>query len=394
MVRYKMLARDVNSQPPQYRTWVVENAPDLTAQLYSGPKSGPDPLSDISSYIILDDDIVADFNLPDPVFWDTTREVLPDGYCSSQLSIIDGYLYLFGGKITDRILRAPIANPTAWEHTNAFLPSPLYNSQLIVLDGYIYLFGGNNGSITDKIYKASVNDPLGWIDTGFTLPIPLQQSQLSIIDGYLYLFGGKTSNGPTNTILKASGTNPLVWTNTGTQIFENLFASQLAIIDGYVYLYGGLNSENNPTNRIYKASINNVNSWVVDGYLPYPSYNGQLAVIGNNIFLYGISVGSTAIGTKILSGWKVQPSVLSDTLKTLPGEVSCSQLGIVYDRLFLFGGNGSSVIYANKNILKYRYNDPFAEPYGEITRTEYQSATELDLFMILGFPPWKTSYSY
>src|ERR1700681_45056 len=102
MVRYKMLARDVNSAPTQYRTWVVPNTPDLTAQLYTGYKSGENPFVDISAYTILDGYVIADFNLLLPTQWQTIpdtpfdfpgKKVLPAAISDSSLVIIDGYAY-------------------------------------------------------------------------------------------------------------------------------------------------------------------------------------------------------------------------------------------------------------------------------------------------------------
>lgn len=52
MVSYKMLGRDLNASPIQYRTWVVPDQPDYTGQFYTGDKSGPEPLVDITAYAI------------------------------------------------------------------------------------------------------------------------------------------------------------------------------------------------------------------------------------------------------------------------------------------------------------------------------------------------------
>ena len=107
MVRYKMLGRDVNSAPTQYRTWVVPNTPDLTGALYTGLKSGPNPMVDISAYYIVDPNAIVDFNLPLPTQWQSLpgtpfdfpgKKVLPAQISDSQLAIIDGYAYMFGGE--------------------------------------------------------------------------------------------------------------------------------------------------------------------------------------------------------------------------------------------------------------------------------------------------------
>jgi hypothetical protein len=59
-----MLARDINSNPTQYRTWVVANTPDFNAQFYTGYKSSNNAFVDLTAYAINDDSVIANFNLP------------------------------------------------------------------------------------------------------------------------------------------------------------------------------------------------------------------------------------------------------------------------------------------------------------------------------------------
>src|SRR5579885_2289952 len=204
MIRYKMVARDVNSSPTQYRTWIVNNTPDLTGQYYTGPKSGPNPFVDVSAYLITDDNVIADFNFPMADTWfdeDHIGEqlyipagrVLPEQICDSQLAIIDGYAYLFGSKISDKIWRAPLNNPCDWVDTGARLPTKLYGSSLAIVDGYnLYLLGGQEiNDASNVIFTAPVSNPLAWTDTGQRLVDTLYGSSLTVWDGYIYLLGGQ-----------------------------------------------------------------------------------------------------------------------------------------------------------------------------------------------------------
>ena len=142
MVRYKMLGRDVNAPYKEYRTWLVDDEPDFNAELYTGYKSGSSPLEEIVAYQISVAQL--DFNFPNPLSWFDTLQKLPEMMSSSQSAVIDGYVYLFGGEGTDKILRATVENPYYWEDTGATLPTVLSHSQLAVIDGYAYLFGGKN----------------------------------------------------------------------------------------------------------------------------------------------------------------------------------------------------------------------------------------------------------
>jgi N-acetylneuraminic acid mutarotase len=408
MVRYKMLARDLNSSPVQYRTWMVNDIPDFTGQFYFGDKSGSNPLIDISAYAIFNPGEVVDFNLPNPLDWGTTHKTLPSYICDAQLAVLDGYIYLFGGQNSNKIFRASTNNPADWTDTGSTLPiSGLAGSQLAVLDGYLYLFGGTTDatftSATDVILSAPTSNPLNWTSHGSLLPKKIHHSQLAVIGNNIYLFGGNENNGASNAILTAPLSNPLSWSNTGFILPDAIYGSQLSIIDGYVFLLGGLLSNDIPTANIYSALISQPLVWNVTGFLPHPSYYGQFATIGSRGYLFTPTVSAGATYTKILRCNLNAPNQWVDTQATVMGSASQSHLAIVYDRIWLYGGNGSTVILANNSILKYNLGDvalfqyyrdalsPF--DYGNITRTQVQQTpSELALFQILGFAPWRTDY--
>lgn len=396
MLRFKMLGRDVDCNPTQYRTWIVAETPDFTGQFYTGLKSGPNPLADVTAYAIFDDSVVADFSLPNAVDWAATQRVLPTSMTDSSLAVIDGYAYLFGGRGSAKIYQAHTNRPAEWIDTGAVLPAPLASSQLAIINNIIYLFGGNSKGPTDHIYSAHVSNPLAWTDNGSLLPDKLTNAQLIIANQALYLLGGHNTLYPKNTIYTASPTNPLVWTNTGHTIPLELYKSQAAIMDGYVFLMGGFLGSNNPTNYVLSAPLSNIFNWSATGTLPYPSAGGQFFEVGDKGYLITSgSVGTTphSKGTRIYQCSLSNPNVWIDTNHYVPGEVTGSQVGIINDRLYLFGGNANSVIFVNDSVLKYKFGTTTVVSYGNTTRTIFKSTpNKLDLFMALGFPPWKTDY--
>lgn len=399
MVRFKMLGRDINSRPTQYRTWVVNDQPDFTGQFYTGLKSGTDPLAEVLAFELIDPTIIGSYNLPDPTFWNTTRRVLPNTIYNSQLGIWDGYAYLFGGQGDASIYQASLDDPAYWINTGITLPTPLSSSQLAVLnydgyqDGYFYLFGGNNNGPVSTIYSAPLNNPLNWTNRGNLLPQGLHSSQIAIVDGYLYLFGGFSSTGPSAHIYRASVANPLVWTDTGASLPSPLYNSQLAIIGGNIYLFGGQTASNSPSSYVMVAPANNPLSWGYGPYaLPFAIWNAQFFPVGDQGYLIGPTPSGSQF-TKIFRCDLSGPHIWYDTGQTVPGVISQSQLGIIYDRVWLFGGNGSSIIFACDLLLKSLPGAPEQRVYGNVTRTLVQNApNELALFSILGFPNWKTDY--
>lgn len=407
MVRFRMLARDENSSPTQYRTWVVDDEPDFTGDLYTGLKSGSNPLLDITAYEIIDPSAVADFNLPDPLNWISTKRVLPAVISNSQLAIIDGYdgydgyAYLFGGQNSDKIYRANLNNPADWFDTGATLPAKLSNSQLAVIDDTIYLFGGFDdgytGSPTDEIFSAPTSNPLVWTNHGHLLPQKLSNSQLAILDDNVYLLGGMGVNGSVDVILRASTSNPLSWLDTGQTLPHRLYNSQACISefdgysDGYLILLGGQFDGYTLTNNIYYAPISNPIAWSIGGNLPSAAAGGQFAQIAGRGYLFTpAAVGASF--TRIFRCDLATPFSWVDTRHTVPGQIYQSQVAIIYDRLFLFGGSGNSAIFADGQVLKYSIPSEVPARYGAITRTQVQAADPLDLFRVLAMPPWKTNY--
>jgi N-acetylneuraminic acid mutarotase len=389
-----MIGKDTNSNPTQYRVWVA-NEPDFEAQFYQGLKSGSNDLIDIVAYQI-DDDIIADFNLPDPLNWNIVKKVLPSTVADSQLAIIDGYSYLFGGKLSAKIYRADNNNPADWIDVNANLPLPLYGSQLAIIGDRLYLFGGNDGEPTDIVISAHIDDPLVWISHGSCLPVKISNSQLAIIGNYIYLFGGYLYDGSTDKILRAPVTNPLQWEDTGSVLPVPLYGSQIAILNDYVYLFGGLSVIDEPVDRIYMAPINNPTNWYFSNYLPHPIANGQFVAIGDKGYLFTsgeVSSTPRSQGTRILRCNLSTPTQWVDTLHTIPGEITQSQVGIIGDRIFLFGGVGSSLIFVADAKIKFNIYSPTVTNYGNTTRTLFNNTeNRLELFKVLGFPYWKTDY--
>ena len=309
---------------------------------------------------------------------------------------------MFGGKITDKIYRAHEGRPTDWVDTGAKLPTPLYGSHLSIIDGYIYLFGGNNGLATDTIYSAPVSDPLTWTNHGSLLPRKLYYSQCIVTanDGYICLFGGYTYNNPTGLMFYAKTSDPLMWHTHQQLILYPLYGSSAAIINNNIYLYGGMESDSifSPRKTILYANIDelfadqSICAWHnATQTLPYGYSFGQFITIGSGGYIF--AADSEESFTKIFYCSLSDPLTWTQLTTEIPYTLYQSQLAIINDRIFFFGGNGNSLILACDPLLYYIYSAPEVLAYGDITRTQYQAATNKeDLSLILGFPYWKTNY--
>lgn len=398
MVKFRNLARDINANPLQFRVWITDE-PDTDGYYYTGPKSGDNDLQDFSHYLVANDEFIVDFNQILGDQWEKTSEVLPTTSEASSLAIIDGYVYLFGGNLHDKILRAPTADPARFVDTGATLPDNLYGSHCFTNDGYVYLIGGSNGQSVKNIYSAPLSNPLNWTDQGELLPEARSFGTLLFNDGYVYLVGGFGDNIAEATIFQSTLSDPTIWINTVYTLPEPLYGSQATILDNGFYLFGGNDINNEQSETIYYSDTDSI-SFTNVGDLPYKVSNGQLCAVGNDLFYYtptstipdGYGDGYTS-QTRILYASKDDLLTWSDTEMTLPGEVSLSQIAIVYDRLFLYGGSGSTVILTSSPKYKFSFLDESVIDYGQMTRTDFQAETSIsEQYRVLGFPPWKTNY--
>lgn len=393
-----MVGRDVNSFPTQYRTWVVSDYPDFQGHFYTGLKSGSSPLEDIVAYEIQNDGYVVDFNLPDPINWTPARATMPAALIDSQLAILDGYAYLFGGIESDKIYQMDLNRPAVWWDTGARLPMVLGGSCFAIIDETMYLFGGvggEDGYAKDVIFSAPVNDPLNWSDTGATLPEEVQKQQLAIVGNYVYLFSGLDINHARDFIWRAPLSNPLDWEDTGQVLPRPLYASRIAIMNGRLYLLGGQVFDNAPLGTILSASLSDPLTWIAeDAFMPGNCCEGQFLTIGDYGYLYTQAEieDIQPYLTRIFRCKLSEPTIWED-VGVLPGDLHESQFGIIYDRIWAFGGNGISAIFTCNQILKYNTSNQKAIAYGNVTRTQFNSITNPNLkTQLLGFPYWKTNY--
>lgn len=404
-----MTARDPNCAPTQYRTWVVDNTPDLTAQYYTGYRGGSEPLVDITAYMIFDDSVIADFNLPLPLSWNTDApeispnypvlQVLPEALEGSQFAVIDGYAYLFGGKITNHIYYAALGHPGEWIDTECILPTNLYGGSLAIIDGYIYIFGGNNGTnngegVLKNIFSAPVSDPTNWIDTGATLPQAVHYSCFGMYEGTLYLFGGREINNATNIIMTASASNPLEWTLSSSTLPAPVYGASFAQVNGNWMIMGGLNFTNTATSAIYTAPVTNPTHWIFDGYLPYATAFSSFVTIADRGYLIGSMVNTPTNFTTILQSNLAYPTIFVDTNQVIFGVITNSNVAVLSDRIWLFGGSGLNSIFTCYQKIRYNFYDPYVEAYGQITRVQFPLFDNLDNpYQALCFPYWKTDYT-
>jgi len=278
--------------------------------------------------------------------WSNTGKTITGGTYGAQLAVVGSKVYMFGGYNTNIILSADVSDPTTWTNTGKTLPSALYGSQLAVVGSKMYLFGGFGSS---AIFSADVSDPTTWTNTGKTLPSALGYSQLATVGSKLYLFGGINSRA----IFSADVSDPTTWTNTGKMLPELLGYSQVAVIGSNVYLFGGNNSTGGATashrNTIYSATTSDPTTWADTGRtLPVGLALSQVGVIGDTVYLFGGALSTGGYTNATFSAPVSDPLTWTNTGKTLPGAQGISHFAVINSNMYLFAGvgAGSNIIYS------------------------------------------------
>jgi len=345
----------------------------------------------------------------DPTNWTNTGKTLPGALGQSQLITVGDSNYLLGGyngsAATSVIYKSSVADPTTWTVANSTLPAALYGSQVAIIDDSIYLFGGYTSSYTNAIYRAPLihNRPnvynKSWITNWRTIAtdqsnVTIGGNQATNID-----FASATSITAT-TPAHPSGATDVVITNydgqsatlTGSYTFNEpptvssiTPASSLAA-GGITVTISGSDFLQTPIvkfGKINATSVSRVDASTLSVVVPAHAVGTYDVIVINpdmqadtltNAFTFielaptisSISPdnGPTSGGTNVtITGTNfIPPNTGGDanwataTGKTLPGKLYGSQLAVIEDTIYLFGGyNGS----AYTNVI---YTAPVADP--------------------------------
>jgi hypothetical protein len=137
------------------------------------------------------------------------------------------------------------------------------------------------------------------------------------------------------------------WTAATGTLPATLVYSHLAVIGNNIYLFGG-NASGSLAKSIYVAPVSNPTAWTIaTGTLPATLSDSDLVVIGSNIYLFGgyaAGVFTKAIYVASVSN----PTVWTTATGTLPTTLGDAQSAVIGSNIYFFGGYASgytSTIY-------------------------------------------------
>lgn len=402
MVKYRNIARDINCSIKQYRCWISDNYPGIDGYGFYGSKSGINDFVDYSHYSIKDG-YTGDFLFPLAENVQRTRYVLPNSVDGASIFVYDGYVYLFGGMESNKILRASINDPNIWVDTGATLPVKIYASSLVYnnMTNAVYLLGGcigdGYGTATDNVYYANLTNILAWSTASNILQEPLSHSKSLYLNNTFYLFGGKLSSGfPSKKVYRSSLNTVFGWIGS-LDLPEPIHSTSYLIdeLNNRIYLFGG-ESTNSWSNKIYSTTLNLFFDLTIVGTLPYNIAYSNSFIIGNTAYIYThVSVGNNQLPfcrilkcpkNQLSSGWVESESYIENNALR-------SNLAILDDRIYLFGGFNSTNIQTCDQKIYYYYDDLNIAVYDQITTQVLKQISYNQIQLKLGFNNWSTNYS-
>jgi len=408
VVKYRNIARDINTSIKQYRCWISDGYPGIDGYGFYGSKSGVNDFIDYNYYSI-PDGYTSNFLFPLAEEIARTKFTLPYPTDGASLLVLDGYIYLFGGKGSNKILRSLINDPNKWIDTQATIPEQLYDSSLILNKelGYIYLVGGNISYDcyhlpTKNVYRANITNPLVWETLVDRIPEAMSGMQIVYHGDNFYILGGKNSLGEYSTTVYLSNSlgDASQWNVFFPYAIDNGLSYCGCIINyktDELYLFGG---ETNLgwSNKIYSRSANlsnDLSNFELVGTLPYKISRPNIFIIGNTVYMYthvDDNIDELSF-CKILKcsvdnlsdGWKECDTVI------INGSFN-SQLAIIDNRIYLFGGSGSTNIQTSNQKIQYIYNDINVVEY-DFTLNDINQITDTKIVSNrLGYNYWITNY--
>jgi N-acetylneuraminic acid mutarotase len=252
----------------------------------------------------------------------------------------------------------PPSTTDTWTTNSRTLSTGVGYGATAIIGTNAYIYGGFNGTAPiSNIQKidltcfpaATCNGINSVTDTGKSIPSGLEAANIAVIGNYVYIFGGHISGAwpgvLSNKIYRAPVSDPTTWTDVtalnGKTLPATNAASQLAVIGNNIYIFGGYTTTGTtgPTNAIYTASVSDPTTWTtVTGTLPNTLYNHSVLVIKNKAYLMGGYLGETATNKVFLASCSGTVCSVSDTGNTLPSTNTSASVTIMGNNAYSFGG--------------------------------------------------------
>jgi N-acetylneuraminic acid mutarotase len=277
-----------------------------------------------------------------------TMEPMPTARSSLGAAVVDGKIYVIGGKGGVNEVYDPAINTWA---TMSPLPSQRTSFGIATYANKIYVIGGYANTTTDGIQDLSglveVYDPVtnSW-ETKTSMPTPRAQLAACTVNGKIYTLGGfeNSFSGKYSAVNEAYDPATDTWTTKKPMLAEMYAHCAVALGDKIYVIWGQSSGQSagylsGPWNQIYDTQTN---SWTLGAAPPQPVHrSATVATSGlhapQKIYVIGGEVGfmeatnTTQIYDPQMDTWSMGAS--------MPTARQRLALAVVDDLIYAIGGS-------------------------------------------------------
>lgn len=240
------------------------------------------------------------------------------GVAGNQCAAASTYIYCVGGIDSNGQPYSDVysgsadsnGNITAWTAGTNSYPLQISGESCVVSAGYLFCTGGFRDAGSDdtssSYYAQIVNGEVGtWF---YTTPYPVPVDSVSCVasSSLIYCIGGNNETDGTNGTVQPSDTSfyaALSETGIGpwnltTSYPEGTYLPSCAASGNRVYCIGGVDSNSNPLDNAYYASLTptGIGQWIPTQNYPLPSTGASCGIAGAYMYCVG---GATTGGQTV-----------------------------------------------------------------------------------------------
>lgn len=283
-------------------------------------------------------------------------------------------------------------NYGAIKNTGLDLLTNSSNNAVAIYNDEAYIFKGSESSsqmYSNSIYKW--NPVTGTVDTGVTQPLSVCHQAAVECGGLIYLIGGKTAtNAALNTIYIYNPATGTV-TNSGVTMHTGRCSPRAVALNGIIYITGGYGGSDNASVEAFDTTNNTITDTNMDtdassgstmvksdddilflfgrkdivrggiysidnltnevtrmkenvltslDYGAAISYKGKIYTIGGTD--YSDDINHTRTDSDMVCCYNVDEGTYGDTRIRLPHALTHMSVGVINDRIYVFGGESLS----------------------------------------------------
>ena len=308
----------------------------------------------LRKYLIIISLVIVSIQIQAQNGW-TNKGLIPTSRGAMTACVIDNKIYVIGGNngspnysdLAVVEVYDPVTN--TWDTTKAPLPAPRGWPSSAVVNGIIYVIGGRFPTASDTLFAYNPTTNL-W-STKANLLSPRRGAKAGVVNGIIYNIGGNQYERN----CEAYDPNTNMWTPK-TSMPGGGGDLAVTVYNGLIYTFGGSNSNWDPYSNVYVYNPQ-TDTWVTKQNMPTARYGLLTYLVGNKIYAIG---GKQSSGTSFAQVEVYYPDLDTWEIKAdMPFSDYYFAGAVVNDKIYVIGGSPDGGLTGMLNVWEY---DPALDP--------------------------------